>query len=51
MQRDVKLNDELDYIYTRLKRKGDSIFRHKKVIKRIREEHGMLELLNLLKVS
>lgn len=51
VQRDVKLNDELDYIYTRLKRKGDSIFRHKKVIKKIREEHGMLELLNLLKVS
>lgn len=51
VQRDVKLNDELDYLYTRLKRKGDALFRHKKVIKRIREEHGMLELLNLLKVS
>lgn len=47
----MKLNDELEYIYSRLKRKGESIFRHKKVIKKIREEQGMLELLNLLKVS
>ena len=47
----MKLNDELEYVYGRLKRKGDATFRHKKVIKKIREDHGMLELLNALKLS
>lgn len=51
VQTEIRLNEELDYIYARLKRKSDASFRHRKVIKRIREDHGMLELLNLLKVS
>ncbi len=51
VQHAVKLNDELDFIYSALKRKTDPTFRHKKVIKRLREDHGMLELLNLLKLS
>jgi hypothetical protein len=51
VQKEVKLNDELEYVYGRLKRKGDATFRHKKVIKKIREDHGMLELLNALKLS
>lgn len=51
VQKEIKLNDELEFIYGRLKRKGETSFRHKKVIKRIREDHGMLELLNLLKLS
>ena len=36
VQKEVKLNDELEYVYGRLKRKGDTTFRHKKVIKKIR---------------
>jgi hypothetical protein len=51
VQKEIKLNDELEYIYSRLKKKGETSFRHKKVIKRIREDLGMLELLNLLKIS
>lgn len=42
VQREVKLSDELDYIYARLKKYGDVYFKHKKIIKRIREDYGML---------
>lgn len=51
VQTEVKLNDELDYIYGRLKKFGDKVFKHKKVIKKIREDHGMLRLLSLVRIS
>ncbi len=41
VQKDIKLNDQLEYIYAKLKKKGES-FKHKKVLKKIREEYGML---------
>jgi hypothetical protein len=41
----------LDYIYGRLKRFGDKFFKHKKIIKKIREDHGMLELLSVVRQS
>lgn len=51
VQTEVKLNDELDYIYGRLKKFGEKFFKHKKIIKKIREDHGMLTLLSLVKLS
>lgn len=49
VQTEVKLNDELEYLYTRLKKNGEVYFKHKKVLKKIREDYGMLELFNLVK--
>ena len=51
VQTEVKLNDELEYLYTRLKKNGEVYFKHKKVLKKIREDYGMLELFNLVKSS
>lgn len=51
VQTEVKLNDELEYIYTRLKGWNDKYFKYKKIVKRIREDHGMLTLLNAVKLS
>lgn len=51
VQTEIKLSDELDYIYSRLRKYGDKYFKHKKIIKKIREDYGMLELLNLVKHS
>ena len=34
-----------------MRRNGEKTFRYKKVVKKIREEHGMLELLHLVKMS
>lgn len=49
VQTEVKLNDELEYLYTRLKKNGEVYFKHKKVLKKLREDYGMLELFNLVK--
>lgn len=51
VQTEVKLNDELEYLYTRLKKPGEVYFKHKKVMKKLREDYGMLELFNLVKES
>jgi len=49
VQEEIKLNHELDYIYSKLQGGEKTTFRHKKVIKFLREEYGMIFLLNLLK--
>ena len=36
VQNEIKLNDELEYIYTKLKKSGDKVFKHKKIVKKIR---------------
>jgi hypothetical protein len=51
VQPDIKLNDELEYVYSKLRRPGEKVFKHKRIIKKIREDFGMLELLNLVKLS
>jgi len=51
VQNEIKLIDELEYVYQKLKKKGDKVFKHKKIVKKIREDHGMLELLHLVKMS
>ena len=51
VQTEIKLNDELEYVYRKLKRSGEKNFRHKKIVKKIREEYGMLELIHLVKLS
>jgi hypothetical protein len=43
----INLGDELDYIY-RLLGSGEETFRYKRVIKKLREEFGMLRLLNFI---
>jgi hypothetical protein len=49
VQTEVKLNDELEYIYSQLKKPGEVYFKHKKVLKKLREDYGMLDLFNLVK--
>jgi hypothetical protein len=51
VQQDVKLNEELEYIYARLKNSEEKIFKHTKIVKKIRENYGMLKLLELVKLS
>jgi hypothetical protein len=51
VQTDIRLSDELDYIYAQLRRPAERYFRHKRIIKKIREEHGMIKLLSLLQSS
>jgi hypothetical protein len=43
----ISLSDELEYIY-RLLGDGYGPFRYKRVVKKVREEIGMLRLLNLI---
>lgn len=51
VQTDIRLSDELDYVYAQLRRPAERYFRHKRIIKKIREEHGMIKLLSLLQSS
>jgi hypothetical protein len=36
-------------MYSRLKKPNEVYFKHKKVMKKLREDYGMLELFNLVK--
>lgn len=51
VQKEVGLSDELEFIYGKLKRKNELVFRHKKLLKKLREDYGMVELLNFTKLS
>ena len=51
VQGQIKLNDQLEYMYGKLKKIGEKFFKHKKIIKKIREDHGMLELLSIVRQS
>lgn len=43
----VNLGEELEFVYWLLA-EGEKNFRHKRVVKKIREDHGMLALLNFV---
>ena len=49
VQEEVKLSHELDFIYSHLQEPEKGPFHHKKLVKMIREEYGMIFLLNLVK--
>jgi hypothetical protein len=51
VQKEVGLSEELEFIYGKLRRKSELVFRHKKLLKKLREDYGMMELLNLTKLS
>lgn len=51
VNKEIKLNDQLQFIYSKLKKTGEKAFKHKKLVKKIREQYGMLFLLNLVKLS
>ncbi len=38
-------------MYSKLKKNGEVYFKHKKVMKKLREDFGMLALLNLVRES
>ena len=48
VQNEIKLNDELDYIYSLLKDHENESFKHKRIVRRIREDYGVLNLLNFV---
>lgn len=48
VNKEVTLSDELSFIYKMLRGSGEGKFEHKKLIKEIRERHGMLALLRLI---
>ena len=44
----ISLNDELCYIYSYLKEGDKKTFKHKKLVKYLREKYGMIDLLNFV---
>lgn len=51
VQEEIKLSHELNFIYERLLEPEKGTFRHKKIVKILREDNGMMFLLNLVKES
>lgn len=43
---DIKLGEELSFIYDMFREDDQTYFKHKKLIRKIREEYGMVNLLN-----
>ena len=48
VQQDLKLNDELRYIYNLIRGPEKKPFTHRKIVKKIREDYGMVGLLNFV---
>ena len=45
---DIKLGEELCFIYDLFREDDQTYFKHKKLIRKIREEYGMVNLLNFV---
>jgi len=48
VNKEITLSDELNFIYKMIRSSGQGNFDHKKLIKEIRERHGMVALLRFL---
>ena len=49
VQDEIKLSHELNFIYAKLQEPEKGSFHYKKLVKALREEYGMIYLLNLVK--